>query len=135
MKFYNSLFFLLLSFWRKRVTLLIFSTMYCFILSIWHQYTGIKSSATDFIFAIAGSAWTFLLFRWWDNILMKGLNKGMVSINRFKKVMDCSKESICILNDNKLSYCNDEFILMFQSYIQDFQNDLSFVQPEKIKFF
>jgi hypothetical protein len=38
--------------------------------------------------------------------------------NRFKKIMDCSEESIIIIKENKIDYMNDKFIEQQKNLIE-----------------
>jgi hypothetical protein len=97
-----------------------------FLTSIWQEYHEIENfNAEEYAAGIFGSLMTYVMFYWWNKILIENLNESMVSARKFKKVMDCSKEAICIIQNNKLSYLNDIFILMFQQNIMSFSLEVN----------
>ena len=93
---------------------LIYASLYCFVFRGWQDLQNMQSYDLEYYFGmVMGLLFVYLLSYWWNKVLLEQLNETMSSISKFKKVMDCSKEAICIIKDNNITYCNDIFILMF----------------------
>ena len=59
------------------------------------------------------------MMRRFNLAIMKFFNDIDETNFKFRTVLDCSQDSICITDKLKLSYCNDNFVNLFNSNLND----------------
>jgi len=95
--------FNLIGFWNVRGSFVIFVVLWAMISFVWNSYYKKDSfSTTEYVGSFFIFIFIFLIFYWWNKILVINLDKSMNAMSRFKKVMDCSKEAMCIIKNSNL---------------------------------
>ena len=120
-QFTAPMFFNLIAFWQIRGSFVMLMLQWLLLALCWQNMNKFEAYKTSgyIVFIFSGIGLYFVTY-FWNTFLISNLNKSHEAICRFKKVMDCSKDAICIVNRTKLHYVNDKFISLFQKTITDF---------------
>ena len=116
----------LVAFWQIRTSTLFYILQMCMLIYILGYFDKTNFDTTlDYvmIFIVTILIYSvYNIFKWSHSFAVTKLIQINAANFKFKKVLDCSQDAICIINGSQLQmlYCNDVFVDLLHTQIRDY---------------